>query len=278
MACAAVLRWVHPAQHLEPFDALKFATELNRKGTAADPAGLEEKLLKTEPRDWTGAMLVPHVAEDRPMDPDGPNAGIAPPPPKNREGAGKGDLKMRTLTGHTVVISDFPLGAATIRDLKIEYERAVGIPVAQQRLIWGGQSLHDDARPSDYGIPPDATLHLVLRLRGGMFHITTDPDAGRVEGSVSIMLPSEEGAPFELMVGVPGSFAIAEVRRAVVRACVQLCRKLPERFFLGIKSYDECVIALEPGTNIPLPANRAESFVFHLFPGEPAAAAPMDEE
>ena len=42
-----------------------------------------------------------------------------------------------------------------------------GIPACEQRLVYGGKLL-DDARPlADYGIGPDATLHLVLRLVGG---------------------------------------------------------------------------------------------------------------
>ena len=53
-----------------------------------------------------------------------------------------------------------------------------GIPPDQQRLTWSGKYLEDNQTLEHYMLPPyllmpGETIHLVLRLRGGMYHDTS---------------------------------------------------------------------------------------------------------
>jgi len=74
---------------------------------------------------------------------------------------------VKTLTGKTINVRIHP--SWTIMKVKNQIEEQEGIPPDQQRLLLSGKELDDKKTCADSNISQDSTLHMVLRLRGGMY-------------------------------------------------------------------------------------------------------------
>uniref|UniRef100_A0A7S3V652 Ubiquitin-like domain-containing protein n=1 Tax=Chaetoceros debilis TaxID=122233 RepID=A0A7S3V652_9STRA len=80
-------------------------------------------------------------------------------------------LFVKTLTGKIITLYVSP--DELVSNIKIRIQDTEDLPPDQQRLVFAGRQLEDEMKLSDY-VERESTIHLILRLAGGMFHRTSN--------------------------------------------------------------------------------------------------------
>ncbi|KAK9817661.1 hypothetical protein WJX72_000297 [[Myrmecia] bisecta] len=118
------------------------------------------------------------------------------------------DIFCKTLTGKSFKVVVKP--SDTILDVKELVQDQSGLPNSQQRLIFAGRELADDATLAGSHVSMGSTLHLVLRFHGTQHHDGREPrSTGR---SLSISVRTLVGETFKLELDRADTIATAKIR------------------------------------------------------------------
>ena len=128
-----------------------------------DESGEAAQRLKQE-------LLVAHHAS-KPVTPSGTyTPRRREPRPGDRDGNLRENADRKTLT-----LRMYP--SSMVLDVKMLIQDKEGIPPDLGRLIFVGRLMEEDRTLAEYNIHEESILHLILRLRGGMY----DETSGRIE-------------------------------------------------------------------------------------------------
>lgn len=219
--------WGPAHRHLTPFQALKWGKVLLNRFPNPDL----EALLQ-EPSKLTGSMLLPfHVKLEE------AKAHVVETAKAKIESASRdpprfvGPIHFEDLRGKIFTIDGINLND-TGHTLRERYQDFSGVPPSQQILFWAGRIIAPDDVLREHNLVKDSTIHVKLKLRGGMFHITTDSTAqSSVQGCIEIHI-GRDAQHQVVTVGSPVTTSVQEINEALVMHCVATNISLPESYCL----------------------------------------------
>lgn len=111
------------------------------------------------------------VAPAAPAAPAAAAAPVAPMAAIPQADDGSFDIFVKTLTGSCIVVR--VTSATTSAELKDLIDKSQGVPPHRQRIVFAGKQIEDGHTIGNLRIQRESTIHMVLNLRGGMYHVSS---------------------------------------------------------------------------------------------------------
>ena len=140
-----------------------------------------------------------------------------------KPGPGTIQVHVKSLIGRTTTVR--ARWDDTVYTLKRRIRDVDGIPEDQQRLVFAGAQLDDDRTLHDCRVWDGATVHQILRLRGGMFHPSSGRSGMHPSIETEVRLAVRADAPCARL-SVHGGITVTRLLDLVAFALPQVIHKL----------------------------------------------------